>query len=92
MNLDDKGKQQLLDHIHKNWGDKFQCAKCYKSYEYKLGDVKVYVLMEYTGGGISIGGAPQTTIIPIICAHCGYIELLNVGFVKPEEEEKPSVS
>ena len=93
MKLDTKNAQGIIDHLKSKWGEKAQCSKCYKSADYNFiaGEIRVFVLTEYHGGGLVIGGDQvQIPVVPIICNNCGRVDLLKIDFLNEAQKEKPT--
>lgn len=56
---------------------------------------KLFQLTEYHGGDVVIGGGAVIPVVPVSCAHCGNMHLLNairLGLVERDTEEQEESS
>jgi len=77
--------QIMIEHLREKW--KNPCPMCGIN-NWNVQDT-AYELREFHGGNVVFGSGPIIPVVPVICANCGNVVLVNAivaGAVeKPEE-------
>jgi hypothetical protein len=64
---------KLIEFLNQKWSGR-PCPQCHVA-NWQVQD-SAYQLMQFSGGGIVIGG-PVLPVVPVICGNCGNTILVN---------------